>query len=349
MVKRVLVTGGAGYIGSHTTLQLVEAGHQVVVLDNLCAGHRWAVPERAEFEAGDIADPKAVKRIIDAHRIDAVIHFAAHTVVPESVTDPAKYYRNNVVGSLNLIETCLAAGVSRFVFSSSAAVYGAPNNDEPNHRIAETAATVPINPYGASKLMTEWTLRDLAASAAAHDDNRFGFVALRYFNVAGARADGTLGQATHQATHLVKVACQAACGVRDGLSLFGDDYPTPDGTCIRDYIHVEDLARAHLDALNYLDDGGASIIMNCGYGHGYSVAEVIECVKAVSGVDFPVTIAPRRAGDPPALVADNTRIRQCLGWSPRYDDLSTICRTAYQWEQALLNRRNARRNARRNT
>ena len=332
-MKRVLVTGGAGYIGSHTALQLVEAGHQVVVLDNLSSGHRRAVPRDAEFTKGDIADRELVGNLIGDHRIDAVIHFAAHAVVPESVADPAKYYRNNVVGSLNLIESCIESGVGRLVFSSSAAVYGAPDQDPltATQPIAETAETAPINPYGVSKLMTEWMLRDLAAAA-----NRFGYVSLRYFNVAGAHHNGKLGQATAEATHLVKVACQAACGVRDGLRVFGDDYPTADGTCIRDYIHVEDLAAAHLAALNYLDQGGESTAMNCGYGRGYSVKEVIECVKAVSGVDFPVTIATRRPGDPPALVADNARIRR-LGWEPKYNDLSAICRTAYRWERGLLN------------
>ena len=327
--RRVLVTGGAGYIGSHTALQLAEAGHEVVVLDNLSSGHRWAVPTQAGFERGDIADRELVKSIIREGRIDAVIHFAAHVVVPESVENPGKYYRNNVVGALNLIEACIAAGVGQLVFSSSAAVYGAPASSP----VSEAAAPLPINPYGSGKLMTEWTLRDLAAA-----ESRFRFVALRYFNVAGARADGTLGQATPRATHLVKVACEAACGVRDGMSLYGDDYPTPDGTCIRDYIHIEDLAQAHLDALDYLNQGGISITMNCGYGRGYSVREVVECVKAVSGVDFPVTVAPRRAGDPPELVADNALIRQRLGWNPRYNDLAAICRTAYRWEQALLKR-----------
>ena len=328
-MKRVLVTGGAGYIGSHTAAQLVEAGRHVVVLDNLCCGHRWAVPERAHFERGDIADQNLVGQLIGDHKIDALIHFAAHVVVPESVDDPAKYYRNNVFGSLNLLEACADGGVGQVVFSSSAAVYGVAHGGP----IAEDAATSPINPYGSSKLITEWTLRDLAAATG-----RFRFVALRYFNVAGARADGTLGQATPRATHLIKVACEAACGARPGLSVFGDDYPTRDGTCIRDYIHVEDLAAAHLDALDYLHRGGESIAMNCGYGHGHSVAEVVACVKSVSGADFPVTIEPRRPGDPPELVADNTRIRQHLGWRPRYDDLPTICRTAYEWERALLKR-----------
>ena len=330
ILKRVLVTGGAGYIGSHTALQLVEAGNRVVVLDNLCNGHRWAVPQQAEFVHGDIADRRLVADLIRRHRLDSVLHFASYISVPESVADPAKYYRNNVFGSYNLIEACLAGGIERFVFSSSAAIYGIP----PTSPVAETAAKSPINPYGSGKLMVEWMLRDLAAAA-----RRLRFVALRYFNVAGARADGTLGQATPQATHLIKVACQAACGARPGLSLFGDDYPTADGTCVRDYIHIEDLADAHLAALDYLQRGGESIELNCGYGRGYSVAQVIARVKAVSGVDFPVATARRRAGDPPELVADNARIRRRLGWNPRYDDLSVICRSAYRWEQALLGRR----------
>ncbi len=348
VVRRVLVTGGAGYIGSHTAHQLVAAGHRVVVLDNLCSGHRWAVPPEARFEPGDVIDQALVKSILRRHRIDAVIHFAGHVVVPESVENPGKYYRNNVVGSLNLIEACIDGGVDRFVFSSSAAVYGevagatqrgavsgdsVSDDSTSSNLISENAITAPINPYGTSKLITEWTLRDLAA---AHD--RFRFVALRYFNVAGARLDGTLGQATAHATHLIKVACEAACGTRAGVSVFGDDYPTPDGTCIRDYLHVEDLARAHLDAFDYLDGGGPSITLNCGYGRGHSVAQVLECVRAVSGVNFAVTIAPRRAGDPPELVADNALIRARLGWKPRHDDLATICRTAYRWEQALLSR-----------
>ena len=328
-MKRVLVTGGAGYIGSHTARQLVEAGHQVVVLDNLDTGHRWAVPAQAGFERGDVADRARVQRILSEHRIDAVLHFAAHVVVPESVENPGKYYRNNVVGSLNLIEACVDGGVGQFVFSSSAAVYGIPDSSP----VSETATPAPINPYGSGKLMTEWTLRDVAAAGDA-----LRFVALRYFNVAGARADGTLGQATPRATHLIKVACEAACGVRDGMTLYGDDYPTPDGTCVRDYIHVEDLATAHLDALHYLDQGGEPITVNCGYGRGYSVSEVIECVKAVSGADFPVRVAARRAGDPPQLVADNALIRQRFNWNPRYNDLTAICGTAYRWEQALLKR-----------
>lgn len=327
----VLVTGGAGYIGSHTTRQLADAGHQVTVLDNLYSGFEWAVDRRAEFVRGDIADRALVDRLLADREIDAVVHFAGHIVVPESVSDPLKYYRNNVAGSLSLIESVVGAGVGQFVFSSSAAVYGMAETNP----IVEDTVLAPINPYGSSKLMTEWTLRDL--SAATGD---FRYVALRYFNVAGAHVGGELGQSTPAATHLIKVACEAACGRRDGLSIYGDDYPTPDGTCIRDYIHVDDLARAHLDALRWLGEGGESVALNCGYGRGYSVREVVDQVRQESGVDFPVTMAGRRPGDPAALAADNQRIRELFGWAPKYDDLGLICRTAYQWERKLLESEN---------
>ena len=322
----VLVTGGAGYIGSHTTLQLVEAGYGVVVLDNLYSGHRWAVDSRAMFIEGDISDQALVEQILRQHRIDAVVHFAGHIVVPESVEKPLKYYRNNVAGSLNLIQCCVAAGIQRFVFSSSAAVYGMPGISP----ISEEADKSPINPYGVTKLITEWTLRDLAHAATG-----FHFVALRYFNVAGAHRTGVLGQATPEATHLIKVACQAATGQRPSMAIFGDNYATPDGTCIRDYIHVEDLAQAHLDALEYLGNNGQSVAVNCGYGQGYSVQQVIDCVKRVSGTDFVVNREGRRAGDPDELVADNSRIKEIFGWQPHCDDLETICHTAYQWELKL--------------
>ena len=328
--KRILVTGGAGYIGSHTAMQLLDAGHEVVVLDTLYSGHRWAVSGAAAFVEGDIADAALIAGVINTHGINAVMHFAAYIEVAESVREPLKYYRNNFNGSLNLIETCVRGGVSEFVFSSTAAVYGIPAHSP----VSENALTAPINPYGSSKLMTEWALRDLAAA-----NRDFRFVSLRYFNVAGARFDGTLGQATRQSMHLIKVACEAACGARDGMAIYGDDYPTADGTCVRDYIHVEDLARAHLDALAYLDRGGESIALNCGYGHGYSVKEVVACVKEVSGVDFAVHTGPRRAGDPPELIAANRLIRERFGWEAKYDDLATICRTAYAWEQELRKRR----------
>jgi len=323
----ILVTGGAGYIGSHTVRQLVDAGSTVVVLDNFYSGHRWAVAEQATLVEGDIADQALVEEIVKKHHIEAVVHFAGYIVVPESVSDPVKYYENNVVGSIRLIDACARAGVRQFVFSSSAAVYGMPD-DLP---IQESAPLLPINPYGNTKLITEMTLRDIEG-AYADADQPFRFVALRYFNAAGAQVSGDLGQATPEATHLIKVACEAACGVRDKLSIFGNDFPTTDGTCVRDYIHVDDLASAHLKALSYLVEGGESVSLNCGYGKGYSVAEVVEQFKVVSGVDFPVEMAPRRAGDPPELTANNTEIRRCLGWEPQYDDLSLICKTAYDWE-----------------
>jgi UDP-glucose 4-epimerase len=327
VTNRILVTGGAGYIGSHTALLLVNSGHDVVVLDNLYSGHRWAAPSQAEFIQGDIGDRALVAKTIADFGITSVIHFAGHIVVPESVENPAKYYHNNVAGSFNLIDTCIENGVGEFVFSSSAAVYGNPEQCP----VSETALTRPINPYGSTKLITEWTLRDLATTAG----NGFRYVALRYFNVAGAHMGGGLGQATPEATHLIKVACQAACGTRTRLSIFGDDYETPDGTCIRDYIHVDDLAAAHLDALGYLDGGGDSCVLNCGYGLGFSVKEVVECVKNVSNSDFPVTVEPRRAGDPPRLIADNREIRRVFDWKPQYNDLETICDSAFRWERGL--------------
>lgn len=327
---KVLVTGGAGYIGSHTVYQLVEAGHDVVVVDNLYSGHRWAVHPSANFVLADISDGAVIACILSTHRFDAVIHFAAHMVVPESVADPLKYYQNNVAASTSLLRACVAAGVERFIFSSTAAVYGNPEYVP----VDENAATLPINPYGTTKLVMEWMLRDVASST----NDQFRYVALRYFNVAGARGDGTIGQATPNATHLIKVACEAATGKRSQISIFGTDYPTPDGTCIRDYIHVEDLARAHLDALAYLQEGGRSETFNCGYGRGFSVKEVLECVKSISGVDFLVIEEARRAGDPGNLTANADKIRQVLGWKPRFDDLSLICRSAYEWELKLADR-----------
>ncbi len=324
----VLVTGGAGYIGSHTTRQLVAAGHQVTVVDNLYSGHRWAVAPEAEFHECDAGDRTAMRALMGSRQFDAVIHFAGHIVVPESVSDPGKYYQNNVIGSLNLIECCQETGVGLFVFSSSAAVYGNPAEIPVN----ESALTHPINPYGRTKLITEWTLKDLAERTGS--DTGLRYVALRYFNVAGASLDGTLGQATPEATHLIKVACETACGKRDAVSVFGTDYDTKDGTCIRDYIHVEDLAAAHLNALEHLATGGDSSILNCGYGHGYSVREVLEMVRQVSGKHFEIREAGRRAGDSACLVSDNRAIREQLGWKPQYDDLEIICSTAFQWEQA---------------
>ena len=324
--QTVLVTGGAGYIGSHTTHQLLAAGHSVTVVDTLYSGHRWAIPAEADFHQIDAGDRVAMTGLMKSRKFDAVIHFAGHIVVPESVADPGKYYQNNVVGSLNLIECCRQAGIGLFVFSSSAAVYGNPKKVP----VTEDAETRPINPYGRTKLITEWTLNDFARRSASNRALRY--VALRYFNVAGARLDGTLGQATPEATHLIKVACEAACGKRDAVSIFGTDYDTPDGTCIRDYIHVEDLAHTHLCALTHLTDGGDSQVLNCGYGRGFSVRDVLETVQKVSGREIAIIETGRRSGDPAELVADNRLIGQTLGWAPQYDDLGLICRTAYQWE-----------------
>jgi UDP-glucose 4-epimerase len=324
----VLVTGGAGYIGSHTVRQLIAAGYRVVVLDDLSTGHRWAVAPEAALVVGSAGDQSLVGALIEEHSIDAVVHFAGSIVVPESVADPLKYYGNNSGASRNLIEVCVAKGVERFVFSSTAAVYGIPEKLP----VPETAPTRPINPYGRSKLITEWMLEDVAVSPAGLG---FRHVILRYFNIAGASLDGTLGQATADATHLIKVACEAACGAREKVTVFGTDYPTADGTCIRDYIHVEDLARAHVDSLRYLEKGGASETFNCGYGRGFSVREVLRMVEKVSGVKLRIEEGPRRAGDPAELVAEAGKIRKALGWGPRHDDLDVICATAYQWEAKL--------------
>lgn len=331
--KNILVTGGAGFIGSHTSRQLITAGCHVVVVDNFYSGHRWAVPSQALLFEGDAGDSAFMSRILSAHKIDAVIHFAGHIVVPESVADPLKYHRNNTCCSRNLIEACIKNEVRNFIFSSSAAVYGIPARIP----VDETAPTTPINPYGRSKLMTEWMLEDTANSfisaPATKPQEPFRYVALRYFNVAGASLDGALGQATPEATHLIKVACEAACGKREHIEIFGTDYPTPDGSCIRDYIHVEDLAHAHLLALSHLFKGGSSEILNCGYGTGFSVKEIIKAVKQVSGVNFQVIEAERRAGDPPALIADAGRLRKLFAWHPKVQDINVICETAFNWER----------------
>jgi UDP-glucose 4-epimerase len=319
-----LVTGGAGYIGSHVLRQLSEAGERVVVLDNLSTGFAEAVMV-GELIVGDVADRALVKRVLQQYDVDTIMHFAAHTVVPESVRDPLKYYRNNTGATRNLLECARDHSVKHFVFSSTAAVYGIPEGGVAR----EDTPTAPINPYGTSKLMSEWMLRDLAAAT----DLRY--VALRYFNVAGSDPECRIGQLTPKATLLVKVACEAALGKRERLYIFGTDYPTPDGTGVRDYIHVEDLADAHLKALAYLRSGGASTTLNCGYGHGYSVREVINIVEKVHGHPLPVVEADRRAGDPPLLIADASRIRDVLGWAPTYDDLEAIVRHALAWEHRL--------------
>jgi UDP-glucose 4-epimerase len=321
----VLVTGGAGYIGAHMTLALLDAGERVVVLDNLVTGFDWAVDRRAIFVRGDAGDPALAARLIREHGVTDIIHFAGSVVVPESVTDPLKYYANNTAASRNLIETAASNGVERFIFSSTAAVYGMAGNEPVN----EDAPLAPLSPYGRSKLMTEWMLADLAATGAME------YGVLRYFNVAGADPRGRAGQSTANATHLIKAACQAALGVRERLDLFGTDYPTRDGTCIRDYIHVSDLVEAHAVVLGHLRGGAGSVTLNCGYGRGASVREVIDTVKAVSGVDFDVREADRRPGDPAAIVAGSDRLKNELGWTPKHDDLETIVSSAWAWEQAL--------------
>src|SRR6478672_11408406 len=322
----VLVTGGAGYIGSHMVYALLAAGERVIVLDNLSTGFDWAVAAGVPLVVGETGDQNLASTIIKEHEIEVIIHFAASIVVPHSVADPLRYYKNNTVNSRALIECAVAAGVPRFIFSSTAAVYGNPAHVP----VPEDDALMPMSPYGSSKLMTEIMLRD--ASAAYGLSN----VILRYFNVAGADPELRTGQSTRGATHLIKVAVETALGRRAKMDVFGTDYPTPDGTCIRDYIHVSDLAQAHLDALRYLRKGGASVTANCGYGRGYSVRDVIDTVKQVSGVDFRVDLSPRRAGDPPQIVASSDRARAVLGWKPQRDDLPTIVRHALGWERKLM-------------
>ena len=321
----ILVTGGAGYIGSHVAKQLRQRGERVVVLDNLSSGFASAVLD-AELVIGDVGDRAPVDRVLAERAIDTVMHFAAHTVVPESVRDPLKYYGNNTCATRSLLAACSSAGVRHFVFSSTAAVYGIPSDGFAD----EETATVPINPYGTSKLMSETMLRDLGAATPLRH------VVLRYFNVAGCDPGGRIGQSTPNATLLVKVACEHAVGKRAELGIFGTDYPTPDGTGVRDYIHVEDLARAHLGALDHLRDGGESLLLNCGYGHGYSVREVIDAVARASGTRLNVVEHPRRAGDPPMLIARSERLQQRLGWRPQHDDLDFIVRSALAWERRLL-------------
>jgi len=325
--KQILVTGGAGYIGSHVVRQLGARGEDVLTLDNLSTGFEKAV-QAGELVIGDTGDAAMLDKLFSEHAIDTVMHFAAHTIVPESVADPLKYYRNNTASSRTLLEACQAHGVRHVVFSSTAAVYGIPRAG----KASEDTATQPINPYGTSKLMTEWMLRDLAIAGGP------SYVALRYFNVAGCEPGGTIGQSTPKATLLVKVACEAAVGRRDKVCIFGTDYPTPDGTGLRDYIHVEDLATAHLDALDYLRAGGVSSTLNCGYGHGYSVREVLSAVEKANGARLVISEEPRRAGDPPELVAVADRVRDVLGWKPRYDNLDTIVETALAWERKIAAR-----------
>ena len=325
----VLVTGGAGYIGSHTVQALVEAGESVVVIDNLSTGFSQFLPQGVPLFIGDAGDEDLVEGVISAHRVESVIHFAGSVVVPESMRDPLAYYRNNTMTTRSLLNATVRSGVGRFIFSSTAAVYGNPDQVP----VPESAPTRPLSPYGSSKLMAEIMLHD---TASAH---RMSYVALRYFNVAGADPQARMGLATVGATHLLKIAVEAATGQRAKIDVFGTDYPTPDGSCIRDFIHVTDLAQAHRAALSYLRGGGASMTLNCGYGRGYSVLETIEAVRKVSGRNFAVQTGPRRPGDIMTMIADTGRIRSTLDWTPQYDDLETIARHALAWEEKLFRER----------
>ena len=327
MANRILVTGGAGYIGSHVVRQLGEAGHQVWVLDNLSTGFAEAVLS-GELVVGDCNDQHLVDRLLREHRIDSIMHFAAHTVVPESVADPVRYYDNNVGATLSLLKCALAADVSNFIFSSTAAVYGEPDTES----VTEKSPLNPISPYGRSKLISEWMLRDAAAATSL----KTGI--LRYFNVAGADPEARIGQSTPRATHLIKVVCEAVTGKRDRVAIFGDDYPTPDGTGVRDYIHVEDLASAHIAALAYLRREKDNLLVNLGYNHGYSVRQVIETAEAVADCKLLVDTLPRRPGDLAMILADNRKATELLDWHPRFDDLGEIIKTALAWEKTLAAR-----------
>jgi UDP-glucose 4-epimerase len=320
----ILVTGGAGYIGSHVVLQLRQRGAQVVVMDDLSKGYRQAVLD-TPLVVGNVGDRQLVGQVLEEFGVSTVMHFAAHTIVPESVADPLKYYGNNTACTRNLLEVCVAHGVKQFVFSSTAAVYGMPASGV----CGEDSLTAPINPYGTSKLMSEWMLRDVGAAT----DLRY--VVLRYFNVAGSDPDCRIGQATPKATLLVKVACEAVVGKRAGVEIFGTDYPTKDGTGIRDYIHVHDLATAHINALDYLSGGGKSTTLNVGYGHGFSVREVLDSVQRIAGQKLTIQEQPRRAGDPPILIAKADRVRSTLSWRPQLDDLDKIVATSLRWERHL--------------
>lgn len=322
--RKILVTGGAGYIGSHVVRQLGAAGETVVTLDNLCTGFEAAVTA-GELVVGDTGNAALLEQLFSEHKFDTVMHFAAHTIVPESVANPLKYYGNNTTSTRTLLEACQNHGVKHFVFSSTAAVYGIPEGG----KASEHSPTRPINPYGTSKLMSEWMLRDLAAAGGPR------YVALRYFNVAGCDPSGAIGQSTPNATLLVKVACEAAVGKRPDILVFGTDYPTPDGTGVRDYIHVEDLGTAHVDALAYLRGGGESTTLNCGYGHGYSVREVLAAVEKANGAPLNIVDQPRRPGDPATLIAVADRVRKVLGWRPKHDDIDTIVATCLAWERRI--------------
>ena len=322
----VLITGGAGYIGSHMVLNQTDAGEKVVVLDNLTTGFDWAIDGRAIFESGNAGDIDLVRRLIDKHEITEIVHFAGSIVVPESVVDPLKYYANNTATSRNLIEAAVKSGVKHFIFSSTAAVYGMTGLAP----VVETTPLHPMSPYGRSKLMTEWMLEDVAT---AHP---MTYGVLRYFNVAGADPQKRSGQSTPQATHLIKVACQTALGQREKMDIFGTDYDTPDGTCVRDYIHVTDLIAAHALLLKHLRNGGESTTLNCAYGQGYSVRQVVDTVRRVSGIDIRADEGPRRLGDPASITATGEKVRSLLGWVPQHDDLTEIVESAYAWERHLM-------------
>jgi len=328
MPEKILVTGGCGYIGSHVTRQLSESGRTVVVYDNLSTGFRDALTHGEELIVGDLSDRDTLEAAFLKHRFTTVLHFAAAIIAPESVTLPLKYYGNNTRNTLGLLEACVKHNIQRFIFSSTAAVYGFPDGGV----ASEESAPAPINPYGTSKLMSEWMLRDVSLAHGLQ------YVALRYFNVAGADPQARMGQRTPEATHLIKVACQAALGLRERIAIYGTDYPTPDGTGIRDYIHIEDLASAHLCALEYLERGGGPTAMNVGYGRGSSVREVLEVVREVSGVGFKTVEAERRPGDPASLVAQADRIGRLTGWQPCHTDLRTIVADAWRWESRLAGR-----------
>ena len=324
--KTILITGGAGYIGSHTARQLGARGDRIVTLDNLIKGYKNAVTY-GDLIVGNTGDAKIVTQILRDYEVDTVIHFAAHTIVPESVTDPLKYYANNTCSTRTLLECCIQEGVKNFIFSSTAAVYGTPKEPQ----AYEDAPLKPINPYGTSKLMTELMLQDVGAVTDLN------YVILRYFNVAGSDPKGRIGQRTPEATLLIKVACEVAVGKREALYIFGTDYNSPDGTGVRDYIHVEDLAQAHLDALDYLKQGGESTILNVGYGHGYSVREVADAVSKANGSPIKVIEEARRAGDPAVLIAGADKIKSTIGWTPQYDDLDAIVTHSLNWERKMLN------------
>lgn len=326
----VLVTGGAGYIGSHMAWALLDAGEEVVVLDRLSTGFRWAVPPAARFYLGNVGNRELLAQIFAENNIDAILHFAGSIIVPQSIAHPLEYYENNTSNTRLLAAAAVEAGIRHLVFSSTAAVYGEVADDTP---VLETAPTLPKSPYGQSKLMSELMLKD---AAAAHD---FRFVALRYFNVAGADPKGRTGLSTEGATHLIKIACEAALGQRAGVDVYGTDYPTSDGTGVRDYIHVSDLVNAHLKALSYLRQGGEALIANCGYGTGYSVLEVLETVTQLGGDAFEINYLPRRPGDAASVVANSSLVRERLGWVPHHDDLNVILKTALAWEQSLMERK----------